>query len=172
MLGLALAGALLAGVYGMGHDQITYTISPEYFTKLKFHQYKAADFGLGNRVFVSTIGFLASWWVGLVIGWFLARRLVPGQDRRRAYRQVMLGFSLVLGCGLLFGILGWLLGSWGDSDSDFSNWDTITQRLKISDVPAFVQVAYIHNASYLGGLVGFLLSLWLIRPVTEASSKT
>ena len=32
----AAIGALIAGAYGILHDQITYAISPEYFTQFKF----------------------------------------------------------------------------------------------------------------------------------------
>ena len=60
MLGYALLGSLLAGVYGIIHDQITYSISPEYFTRLKFSQFHYADFGFPPRVFVAEIGFLAT----------------------------------------------------------------------------------------------------------------
>ena len=31
---LALTGAVLTGLFGILHDQITYTISPEYFTRI------------------------------------------------------------------------------------------------------------------------------------------
>src|SRR5881394_2810515 len=86
MLHLAFAGALLAAVYGVIHDQITYTISPEYFTKMKFVQFDYADFGWPGRGFVAEIGALATWWAGLFAGWFLARAgldLVPQPERRR-----------------------------------------------------------------------------------------
>ena len=39
MLGYAVMGALIAGLYGVVHDQITYSMSPEYFTRLKFFQF-------------------------------------------------------------------------------------------------------------------------------------
>ena len=94
MCGVALIGAVIAGVYGVLHDQITYAISPEYFTHMKFKQFHFADVGLGDRVFVATIGFLAASSVGLIIAWFLARRLIPHQPRSDAYRQVGLGLRL------------------------------------------------------------------------------
>lgn len=78
MFGSALLGGLAAGLYGVLHDQVTYTISPEYFTKLKFEQFAYADFAIVDE------------------------------------------------------------------------W-------------AFVRVAYIHNASYLGGLLGLLVALVTIR---------
>ena len=34
---------LLAGIYGMLHDQVTYSISPEYFTVFKFEQFGFQD---------------------------------------------------------------------------------------------------------------------------------
>ena len=71
MCGVALIGAVIAGVYGVLHDQITYAISPEYFTHMKFKQFHYADVGLGDRVFVATIGFLAASCV------WLDHRLVP-----------------------------------------------------------------------------------------------
>ena len=64
MLAAGLVGAVIAGVYGTLHDQFTFTISPEYFTKLKFDQFRWANLGLPERVFVAEIGFLATWWVG------------------------------------------------------------------------------------------------------------
>ena len=78
MLGYALMGALIAGLYGVVHDQITYSMSPEYFTRVKFFQFHYADFGLPPRSFVAEIGFLATWWVGLIAGWFLGARRRPG----------------------------------------------------------------------------------------------
>lgn len=165
-------GALVAGSYGIVHDQITFTISPEYFTNLKFQQFSYADLGLGARVFVATIGFLATWWVGLVIAWLLARRLIPNQDRQRANLQMLQAFAVVFGCGLLFGIAGFLYGLWRGPDSDYSAWQWAIQRYAITDAWAFVRVAYIHNASYLGGLVGLIVALVTIRPAKVANTTS
>ena len=49
MLGYAALGGLLAGLYGVVHDQVTYSISQEYFTRFKFLQFHYADFGLPPR---------------------------------------------------------------------------------------------------------------------------
>lgn len=65
MISLSIIGALIAGTYGILHDQITYSISSEYFTHLKFYQFEYADFGLHNRFFVTIIGFFSN-----LVGWF------------------------------------------------------------------------------------------------------
>ncbi len=164
IFGMALVGAIIAGLYGILHDHVTYSIAPEYFTNLKFKQFHYANFGFGDRFFVSCIGFLASWWVGFVIAWFLARRLIPNQPRPAAYRGILTGFAIVFGCGILAGMGGFLYGLWRGPDADYSAWILVTHRFQITDTWAFVRVAYIHNASYLGGLTGFLIALAIVRP--------
>ena len=120
--------------------------------------------GLGDRVFVGTIGFLAAACVGLIIAWFLARRLIPHQPRALAHRQVARGFACVFACGIVCGVLGFAYGLWRGPDADYSFWAAAVQRFGTSDAWSFVRVAYIHNASYLGGAVGLCVALATIRP--------
>ena len=51
---------LIAGLYGALHDQLSFTIAPEYFTRFKYDQFgfEPAWFG-GHRPTVAVIGFLA-----------------------------------------------------------------------------------------------------------------
>lgn len=37
---LMILACLIAGVYGALHNQISYTVAPEYFTKFKFYQFQ------------------------------------------------------------------------------------------------------------------------------------
>ncbi len=164
MFAVAACGAIVAGIYGILHDQITYTISPEYFSKLKFDQFPYADFGLPDRVFVAEIGFLATWWVGLFCAWFLARRLIPGQPRHRAVGQIFRGFAIVLVCALLSAMIGFGYGLWRGPGADYSSWDPVLDYLDIEHRWSFMRVAYIHNAGYLGGLAGLIVALAVVRP--------
>lgn len=161
MLGYAAAGAVLAGLYGAVHDQVTYSISPEYFTRLKFMQFHYADFGLPVRVFVAEIGFLATWWVGFIAGWFIARISVPGCSRAEASQCCARGFLVVIAFGIGAAVVGYLLGLL--HGPDYSGWERMASRLGVLDLPRFVRVAYIHNASYLGGLVGLVTAIIYLR---------
>jgi hypothetical protein len=164
MFAVAAIGGIVAGLYGVLHDQATYTISPEYFTKLKFQQFAYADFGLGDRVFVGTIGFLATWWVGFLAAWFLGIRYIPHQRRSKAYGQIWHGFLCVVGCALVCGACGFAYGLWRGPDADYSSWNFACGRYAIADTWSFVRVAYVHNASYFGGLLGLVVALVVIRP--------
>ena len=161
MLGYAVLGAIVAGVYGILHDQVSYSISQEYFTRLKFLQFHYADFGWSQRVFVAEIGFLATWWVGFFAAWFIARVTVPAFPRPVAFRYSLHGFVIVFAVALAGFIVGYLLGAL--HGPDYSAWDDLAEALGILDVPSFVRVAYIHNASYLGGLIGLVAAIVYVR---------
>ena len=137
----------------MLQDQVTYSISHEYFTRLKFSQFHYADFGLPPRVFIAEIGFLATWWVGFVAAWPVARITVPAFPGRGVSAQrprILVIFAFAFAAAIVGYLLSFLHGS------DYSAWEVLASTLGILDLPSFVRVAYIHNASYLGGLIGLV----------------
>jgi hypothetical protein len=164
MLGYALLGSVIAGTYGIIHDHITYSISREYFTHFKFDQFNWANLRLGSRGFVSCIGFLATWWVGLIVAWILARRMIPNQSRAIARRKILSGFAVVFAAVIVFGLFGFAYGIYRGPAGDYSSWEPALERLGVTDKWSFLRVAYIHNAGYLGGLVGLILTYFVIRP--------
>ena len=169
MLGYALLGSIIAGLYGIAHDQITYSLSPEYFTRLKFVQFHFADFGLPPRFFVAEIGFLATWWVGFIAGWLLARMALPKWPAAEARSRILRGFGIILACALLASLLGFGLGLLRGPNANYSAWQEFVETRGIVDLPGFVRVAYIHNASYLGGLIGLILALFDLRRLKQYS---
>jgi len=163
MFGYAAAGAAIAGLYGILYDQITFTISPEYFTRLKFAQFHYADFGLPQRIFVGEIGFLATWWVGLIAGWLLARVAVPTLPAEQARAQCVRGFAIIIACALIAAAAGFGLGMLLGPDASLSSWQGFADRLGVVDLRSFVRVAYIHNAGYLGGGIGLVIAVVHLR---------
>jgi hypothetical protein len=159
MFGIATAGALIAGAYGILHDQVTYTLSEEYFTKFKAVQFQWADLGWPRRWYVALIGFLATWWVGFIAGWFLARLTVPHLPRQRAMKRCFTGFAIVFVLALLGGLVGGILGWMRMEGGSFGMWYAFSEEYGVEDLGHFLWVGYIHNASYLGGLVGLIAAL-------------
>jgi hypothetical protein len=57
------AAVLTAGAYGALHDQISYTVSPEYVTRFKFVQFGLQDPSIPERVRAAAVGWAATWWM-------------------------------------------------------------------------------------------------------------
>ncbi len=159
----AVIGAMIAGAYGIVHDQITYAISPEYFTCFKFQQFGYADLGLGERWFVIAIGFLATWWVGFFSGWFLWRLGVDRDGNPPRPSAIIRRFTLIVGCGFLCGIAGYFYGRHKVSSGAFEDWLPYTESIGVNDPAAFVTVGQIHNFGYLGALLGLVIAGVAVR---------
>ncbi|MCP5538837.1 MAG: hypothetical protein H7A53_01680 [Akkermansiaceae bacterium] len=154
VLALTLAASLLAGAYGVLHDQATFTISPEYFTAFKYHQFRLADSPLPDRVKVGVIGFLATWWMGAFIAPILALAGGFFRDAATLWRETLRTILLVLAITLAFGVFaggyGWVRTRALDP-ADYAGW-YFPENLRR---PArFAWVGWIHNFGYLGGFIG------------------
>jgi len=149
-------GVLVAGSYGAVHDQVSYTIAPEYFTRFKFQQFAWADLGWPPRGFVALIGFLATWWVGLIGGWVLARLGLAELWEVAGWRPVARSFGWMAGVAVIGGIVGALVGVAVTQSGDLSRWEDWRVARDLHDVRSFVIVAYLHAGSYLGGLLGLV----------------
>lgn len=176
LLALAALGAVIAGAYGIIHDQITYSISQEYFTKFKFRQFSHTDFGFPVRVRVAEIGFLATWWVGFIAGWFLARYAVRHLPPNRVIGHVLTGFWMILGCALISGFLGWAAGFYWLRGDHLDSWEDWQLRLNLTDLRNFAIVGYIHGGGYLGALLGLIAGIFYLKkksgPARESASST
>jgi hypothetical protein len=172
MARVALLGAVVAGCYGALHDQVSYAISPEYFTKLKFRQFSYADFGWTPRLFAAEVGFLATWWVGLFAGWFVARAglvELPAAERRSC---TVRSFAIVLSVAAVAGLVGAVLGVVVTRNGDLGGWSYWKQEYGIEDLQAFMIVAYLHAAGYLGALAGLILAIVYVRRCLARSRRS
>lgn len=164
MLRHALLGALIAGSYGVLHDQFTYSLSTEYFTRMKFHQFAWARPPVGERLFVGVIGFLATWWVGFIAGWFQSRLALPRLGRDEALKRILAGHATILAGAALGGLTGWFAGHLEAAGSPES-WIDYALEYDLEGAPlgGFIQVARIHLGGYLGALAGLVIALVLLR---------
>jgi hypothetical protein len=68
------------------------------------------------------------------------------------------------------GAMGYVLGLL--HSADYSAWEDWKTRLGIVDLPSFVRVAYMHNASYLGGLGGLVVALFCLRRFKKNGTRS
>jgi hypothetical protein len=155
---LILLAIMVSGIYGMVHDQISYTVSPEYYTKFKFQQFGIADMNLPDRARVSIVGFLASWWMGIPIGLLVGGMGFIHSGHRRMLKISLLAFGLVIAITLSFGLGGLLYGYFQTNTIDLTNYQGWFIPNDVVDLRRFLCVGYMHNASYLGGTLSIFVA--------------
>lgn len=152
---------VISGIYGVLHDQLTYTISPEYYTKFKFQQFGLSDNEVeaifpNPRFNVSVVGALATWWVGVPIGLVLG---LVGLFHANGERMLYVTFrALILNLTIAFstGIVGLIYGKFVLAMNGVS-WRLPNNLIHPAD---FIAVGSMHNFSYLGGLIGLIVAVY------------
>jgi len=178
-----LIAPFIGGIYGIIHDQITYTISPEYYTKFKFIQFGLADWGMGQnigtqetpeiklnrpRLGASIVGFLATWWVGMFIGIILGLIGLIHKNGKEMFKITMKACVLTIIIALVTGLIGLVYGKMVLANNP-PNWflpDNLSHQAN------FISVGSMHNFSYLGGLIGMIVGItYSIRKRFKGAEK-
>lgn len=152
---------LLAGVYGMVHNQVSYTIGPDYFHMFKFLQFGLPE-ELQNRTGAAIVGWQASWWMGLVIGIPIAVMSlgIPSATLacRVFFRASLLVVSVTLGLGLV-------------SLAFDPPMDHIPVPAAVADPIGFGRAAMLHDTSYLAGMIGLVVGLVYVGAQVRAARR-
>ncbi|GAA4301739.1 hypothetical protein [Nibribacter koreensis] len=166
---------LIVSSYGIFHDQITYFISKEYYTKLKFYQFGLEHFIANSpRVGVALVGFLATWYLGLLAGiiFGLVSFLFPTPKLMLSVALKALGIALVIAfITPIIGVPAYFLGDYLDSSTyeqySFEPTDYVPADVKITEGFSYILVGFVHGFSYLGGLLGLaagvIFQVWKYR---------
>lgn len=149
---LLVAACIIAGLYGVLHDQVSYTVSSDYYHGFKFRQFDIpAD--LHNRVGAAIVGWAASWWTGLIVGVpiVLVGLVIPGW---RAYaRHCLVAFGVVAATAFAVGLGALAYASLTISDLSVAGY---WSPGSVADRVALERAGMMHNFSYLGGFLGIV----------------
>ena len=154
----------------MIHNQISYTVAPEYFTKFKFRQFGLTEMPLPDRVRASMVGFLASWWMGIPIGLLVGAAGFIHRDHREMLRVTLWSFLVVIGFTFLFGLGGLLYGYFETAHIDVADYRGWFIPDDVTDLRRFLCAGYMHNSSYLGGVLAILVA-WAFHIVMRLRTK-
>jgi hypothetical protein len=153
-------GPIIGGLFGIIHDQLTYTISPEYYTKFKFYQFGLMDIGNeaifpNPRLEVSAVGFMATWWMGLPIGLVLGLVGLTINNNKKMFLTVIKAFVLTTIVAFATGLIGLAYGKLHLADTGVNWW----LPNNLIDKKNFIAVGSMHNFSYIGGLTGLIAGI-------------
>jgi hypothetical protein len=161
---------ILAGLYGAIHDQISYTVSPEYFTKFKFRQFGFDGMPFPDRVRAGMVGFLASWWMGIPIGFLVGVMGFIHTGHWRMFKVSLWSFAIVIAFTGLFGLCGLFYGWFETRTINLAAYQGWFIPDDVVDLRRFLCAGYMHNSAYLGGTLAIIVA-WIFHIVVRIKTK-
>lgn len=159
-----LLAIAVAGLFGVLHDQISYSVSPEYFTRFKFIQFGMEGPGLPWRLRVAEIGFLASWWMGIPIGLLAGAAGLLQRTPALMRRALLWSLPLIVGFTLAFALAGLAYGFLQTRELDLAAYAGWYIPENLEQPRRYLCAGYMHNAAYLGGALSIPLA-WVFHAV-------
>ena len=108
------------------------------------------------------VGFLASWWMCIPIGLLVGAAGFFHRDYRRMFKVSVWSFGVVVPFTLLFGLCGLFYGYLQTTTikvAEYRGWfipdDVVNLR-------RFLCAGYMHNSSYLGGVLA-IVAAWILH---------
>jgi hypothetical protein len=145
----------VCAAFGALHNQVSYTVSPDYFHAFKFYQFDVAE-PLRNRLGASLVGVGASWWMGVPLGLILGLPTLLQPTRSGFVRATSLSIVTMLAVTIATGAFGLALGSTVvDAPARLEIYDGVP----VQDPAAFWRAGSMHNFSYLGAAIGLVPAL-------------
>ena len=165
------AAMLAAGLFGIIHNEISYSVSNEYFTKFKFIQFRLLDTNLPDRFRAAEVGFLASWWMGIPLG-ILCGSAGFIQRSPSLMRHSLMWSLLVIATFTLAIALAGLAYGWCRTEAvDLASYRGWFIPPDVNDLRRFLCAGYMHNAAYLGGGLS-VPAAWLFHFIFRARSSS
>lgn len=150
-LTLIFAGTLSACVYGILHDQITYTISEEFYTKIRFAQNEIPQ--SESWWGVTKVAVLNTWKIGLIISFTLSCMGLIHPTNKAFVKYTMQAFFISMGVAAILTALGYVNGIYNHNALEKLPNTIINKN-------DFLLVQSIHNFTYIGGLIGMFVGIY------------
>jgi hypothetical protein len=157
IVALSIAAAV---AYGTIHDQITVRICLEYFT-------------LGHPPIFATAsptllalgwGVVATWWVGLILGFGLATASRVGVRRPMEARELLQPIGTLLAVMAMGALLSGGLVAALAARGKLALWEPLASLIPAESQNGFLTDLAAHSASYfIGGVGGLVLISWVWR---------
>ncbi|WP_343614436.1 hypothetical protein [Flavobacterium sp.] len=156
---------IVASLFGILHNQFTFTISSEFFTEVLFERFGFVEYGRNTpRLTASLIGVWCVWWIGLYAGFIFAFIGLFSANAKAMIKSISYAIQIMLTTTTIIGLLGLCYGFLG-----FSNLESnCCFPLQIINVKNFIAVSEMHSFSYAGGGIGVVIAvIWQLRQLKK-----
>ncbi|WP_432672810.1 hypothetical protein [Flavobacterium sp. SM2513] len=157
LLNTILFSILIASLFGILNNQITYSISPEFYTKSLFPLFGFVEYGLNTpKTTAAIIGVWSTWWLGLLIGIVIGFTSLIHDTSSIMKKEIKKSLFITIASVIVFGVLGYVFGQIYLQDNLITfGFKGTQEQLKNYHIAGFI-----HDFEYLGGIIGLLVAVY------------
>jgi len=145
---------IIASLFGAIHNQISYSVSSEFFKDFLFGNFGVYDWEINNdRISASLVGILGSYWVGLILGiiYSIIFLLLKIENN---FKNILNAILINIGFAFLGSLIAYIISKFIGIENSGVFMDFGTQHPQ-----NYIEAVYMHNGSYYGGIVGLIAGI-------------
>lgn len=155
---IILLSVIISSIFGVFHNQVSFSLSNEYFTNFLFYKFSISDFEIKNdNLNAAIIGVLGSYWMGLILGLIYAI-LYFLLNTKQNFTLIIHALFINVLVSALGGIIGYIIAH---NIVPFQKTD-IWIDFGIQYPQEYYEANSIHSGSYLGGFIGIIISVFYL----------
>lgn len=164
---IILVATILASIFGALHNQISFSISKEFFKDFLFGNFNAYDWNIKNeRVLATIVGIIGTWWFGLILGiiYAIVSLFLKINDKvKLIFKAIFINIILAF----IASFIGALVGRFVPIEYSgvFMDFGTNNPR-------NYIISAYMNTFSYYGGIVGLFVGIIYLYKKNSAEIST
>lgn len=145
---------IIACIFGVVHNQISFTVSNEFFEDFLFGNFGVNQWGIeSKRTQASIVGILGTYWLGLILGTVYAIIFLFLKTSNN-FKHTIKAILINLGIAAIGSFICYLIALFFPLEKSPVFIDFGTQNPK-----NYLEAAFMHEGSYIGGMIGLIVGI-------------
>lgn len=152
---IIILSIFISCIFGAFHNQISYTVSEEFFQNFLFVQFEVDDWNIkSDRLKASLIGILGSYWMGFLLGIIYAIIYLFLKTENKL-KYIFIAILINVLSALVGSLIAYCFAHFFMSVENSGIWmDFGTQN-----ADRYMEASYMNTGSYFGGVVGLVIGV-------------
>ena len=151
---IIFSSILIASLFGAIHNQLSYSVSKEFFTNFLFGKFEINEWNINNRLRAAFVGVLGSYLVGFYLGIFYSTIYLFVKTKKNL-KNIFKAIFINVGTAFLGSLIAFFTAAFlirPEHSGVFVDFGT-------GNPENYIQAAYMHIGSYYGSVIGLILGI-------------
>jgi len=164
---IIIFSTIVASLFGAIHNQISYSVSSEFFKNFLFGIFGTNEWNIKNeRLEASIVGVIGSYWVGVILG-IIYTIIFLFMKTENNLNNIKNAILINIGFAFLGSLIAYLIAKFFIKFEDSGVFiDFGTQNPQ-----NYLEAAFMNTGSYFGGVVGIIIGIIYLLKKNQSTEK-